>query len=208
MFMFKVLILSVALCCSGAIVAQSQSSSDQSPSRQMPDQQNSSQQDSDQEKTQASPEKPSDMQEGESSSSDSQIDISPPPDDAKDHPDSAGAVADGQEETGANNSSVEEFHEWNPHKAEKDVEVGDYYFRLKNYQAALSRYQEALQYKNDDAVANFRAAQCFEKMNNPQDAVEHYQAYLKILPHGPLSRDAQKALAKLQAKGTSSPVSQ
>ena len=135
---------------------------------------------------------------GESSSKNTQIDISPPPDDAKDHPESAAAVSDAKEESGANGSQVEEFHPWNPHKAMKDIEVGDFYFRQKNYKAALSRYQEALLYKPNDAVANFRSAQCFEKLDSLQDAVEHYQAYLKVMPHGPLSRDAEKALAKLQ----------
>lgn len=108
-----------------------------------------------------------------------------------------------------NQSSVEEFHEWNPHKAAKDIEVGDFYFREKNYKAALSRYQEALQYKPNDAVANFRLGQCFEKMHNPQDAVEHYEAYLKVLPHGPFAADAHKALEKLQpASKQSEPAAQ
>lgn len=142
---------------------------------------------------------------GESSSKNTQVDISPPPEDAKDHPDSAGAISDAEEESGANSSQVEEFHPWNPHKAMKDIEVGDFYFRQNNYKAALSRYQEALLYKPNDAVANFRSAQCFEKLNSPQDAVEHYQAYLKIMPHGPFSRDAEKALAKLQAVPTNAP---
>ncbi|HEY1802438.1 MAG TPA: tetratricopeptide repeat protein [Terriglobales bacterium] len=142
---------------------------------------------------------------GESSSKNTQVDISPPPDDAKDHPDSAGAISDAEEESGANSSQVEEFHPWNPHKAMKDIEVGDFYFRQNNYKAALSRYQEALLYKPNDAVANFRSAQCFEKLNSPQDAVEHYQAYLKVMPHGPLSRDAEKALAKLQGAPTNAP---
>ena len=135
----------------------------------------------------------------ESSSKSTQIDISPPPDDDKNHPDSAAAVSEEQQEAAPSNSQVEEFHQWNPHKAAKDVEVGDFYFKQGNYKAALSRYQEALQYKQNDAVANFRSAQCFEKLNNPQDAVEHYEAYLKILPNGPFSKDAKKALEKLQA---------
>src|SRR6185312_1053281 len=144
-------------------------------------------------------------QAGVSSSKNTQVDLSPPPDDAKDHPDSAAAVSEAEEESGVNDSPVEEFHPFNPHKAMKDIEVGDFYFRQKNYKAALSRYQEALLYKPNDAVANFRSAQCFEELNSPQDAVEHYQAYLKVMPHGPFSRDAEKALAKLQGGPASAP---
>ena len=58
---------------------------------------------------------------------------------------------------------MQEFRVWNPHKAEKDVEVGDFYFKRKNYRAALDRYREALYYKYDDAVATFRLGVCQEK---------------------------------------------
>ncbi len=142
-----------------------------------------------------------DKEAGESSSRDSRIDLSPPKDDAKNHPNSAAAVADAEADT---SSEVQEFHPWNPHKALKDIEVGDFYFKRKNYGAALDRYQEALVYKPDDAMANYRLGQCFEKMDKPEDARVHYEAYLKILPHGPLSEDAQKALEKLKARNSQS----
>jgi tetratricopeptide (TPR) repeat protein len=133
---------------------------------------------------------------GESSSRDTRIDISPPKDDAKNHPDSGAAISDATaDDNGA--SDVQEFHPWDPHKALKDVEIGDYYFKRKNYKAALSRYREALVYKNNDAVANFRMAQCLEKLDQHDEARLHYQEYLKILPHGPFSEDAHKALQKL-----------
>jgi tetratricopeptide (TPR) repeat protein len=131
----------------------------------------------------------------ESSSKDTRIDLSDPKDDAKSHPMSAATVSDAQDE----DSDVKELHPWDPHKALKDVEVGDFYFKKKNYRAALDRYKEALVYKPNDAIANFRLAECSEKLNNPGDAVTHYQEYLKILPHGPFAADAEKALVRLKA---------
>lgn len=130
---------------------------------------------------------------GESSSRDSRIDLSPPKDDAKNHPNSS-IPSENDIET----SDVQEFHPWDPHKALKDIEVGDFYFKKKNYRAALDRYREALEYKPNDAVANFRLGQCLEKMNQPQEARVHYEEYLKILPHGPLAEEAQKQLQKLR----------
>ena len=125
-----------------------------------------------------------------SSSRDTIIDLSPPRDDSKAHPESQDAV---EEATG-----VQEFHQWNPMKAMKDVEVGDYYFRRKNYRAALSRYQEALEFKSNDAVATFRLAQCQEKMNDPDSARDNYAAYLKILPGGPFAEEAKKSIERLE----------
>jgi tetratricopeptide (TPR) repeat protein len=133
----------------------------------------------------------------ESSSKDTRIDLSPPSNDEKNHPQSGAAVVDAEDAA----SDVQEMHPWDPHKAAKDVEVGDFYFKRKNYHAALERYKEALVYKPNDALANFRLAECLEKTGKPGEALTHYEEYLKILPHGPLSADAQKALERLKASG-------
>ncbi len=145
---------------------------------------------------QAPPRYDRDNEAGESSSQDTKIDLSPPKDDAKDHPFSD--AGDSDAETGSEYS--QELHPWDPHKAAKDIEVGDFYFKRKNYRAAIARYQDALLWKDNDAEANFRLGQAFEKSNNPTEAVAHYEAYLKILPNGPYARDAQKALEKLKQK--------
>jgi tetratricopeptide (TPR) repeat protein len=129
-----------------------------------------------------------------SSSKDTRIDLSPPKDDAKSHPMSGAAISDAEESA----SDVQEMHPWDPHKAAKDIEVGDFYFKRKNYRAALERYKEALVYKPNDAVAQFRLAESLEKTGSSSEAATHYQEYLKILPHGPLAPDAQKAVDRLK----------
>ena len=132
----------------------------------------------------------------ESSSKDTRVDLTPPKDDEKNHPMSGAAVSDANDAA----SDVQELHPWDPHKAAKDVEVGDFYFKKKNYRAAIERYKEALVYKPNDAIANFRLGECLEKTGNQEEAVTHYKEYLKILPHGSLSQDAQKALERLEAR--------
>jgi len=135
-----------------------------------------------------------------SSSRSNIIDLSPPKGDLKEHPDSAAATAKAKEEADAEDREVEEFHPWNPMKALKDVEVGDYYFKRKNYRAALDRYKEALVYKDNDAVATYRLAVCQEQMGDTAGALDHYAAYLKILPHGPFADDAQGAIERLKVQ--------
>ncbi len=103
--------------------------------------------------------------------------------------------------SGSGDSNINEFHPWDPHKAAKDVEVGDFYFKArKNYRAAADRYREALLYKPNDAMATFRLAECLEKMDQPDEARKEYENYLTILPHGPQEKEAQKAIQRL--KGT------
>lgn len=134
-----------------------------------------------------------DRAKGMSSSKNTQIDISPPPDDAKNHPFSDATAGDDEN----SDADVQEMRPWDPHRAAKDNEVGMFYFKRSNYRGALARFQEALEYKPNDAEANFRIAECYEKLDDPAKAVRHYREYLKILPDGPLAADARKALEKL-----------
>jgi tetratricopeptide (TPR) repeat protein len=152
---------------------------------------------------QAPPRYDRDKEAGESSSQDTKIDLSPPKDDAKDHPFSDTSESD----VGDASTDSPSFHPWDPHKAAKDVEVGDFYFKRKNYRAAIARYQDALLWKDNDAEANFRLGQAFEKTNDLPQAVAHYQNYLKILPHGPYAGEAQKALDKLKQKDVATTTS-
>jgi tetratricopeptide (TPR) repeat protein len=121
----------------------------------------------------------------ESSSKETKIDLRPPMGDAMSHPNSG--VAD----------EVMEVHVWDPHKAEKNVEVGDYYFKRKNYLAAANRYREALKWKDNDAEAAFKLGVASEKLGKVADAREAYESYLKILPSGPNAEETKKALEKL-----------
>jgi tetratricopeptide (TPR) repeat protein len=129
----------------------------------------------------------------ESSSKQTQIDIAPPSGDAKSHP---GADPDAP-------SDSEEFTSWNPMKAMKDIEVGDFYFKRENYSAAVSRYREALEYKAHDAEATYKLAAALEKSGDLKGAMENYQGYLKILPRGPYAPQAQKGIERLKQKGIS-----
>lgn len=128
---------------------------------------------------------------GESSSRDTQIDLSdptlqPPPD-----------MSEGEE---ADDTGVQEMKPYDPHRAEHNVEVGDYLMRRKSYRAAESRYREALEYKPHDAIATFRLAVVLEKTDQVEEARLRYQEYLKILPQGPFAKDCRKALSRLKAK--------
>jgi tetratricopeptide (TPR) repeat protein len=137
---------------------------------------------------------------GDSSSKETQIDISPPPDDAKQHPQSGSALTD---EGSSANGGPMEFHPFDPHKAAKDIEVGDYYFKRKNYTGAESRYREALVYKDNDAVATYKLAICLEKLDRPDEALAEYENYLKVLPNGPEAGEAKKAIERLKTPNAS-----
>jgi len=100
---------------------------------------------------------------------------------------------------GTSADDVKEMQKWDPHRASKDIEVGDYYYKQKNYRAAESRYREALEWKPNDALASFRLAQALEKLGKNEEARENYETYLKVLPAGELAPKAKEALKRLSA---------
>src|SRR4051812_19939755 len=106
--------------------------------------------------------------------------------------------------TGSAEPDVPEAKPWDPHKADKNIEIGDYYFNQKNYRAAESRYREALEWKPGDAIATYKLGEVMEKEGNLTQARQNYEAYLKILPRGPLAEKAKKALERIEKARASS----
>ena len=133
----------------------------------------------------------------ESSSKETQIDISPPAGDLKDHP---GTQLDAEGPSG-------EFTLWDPHRAMKAIEVGDFYLKRLNYGAAISRYREALEFKPHDAEATYKLANALEKSGDTKGALENYQDYLKILPRGPYAEQSKAAISRLKQNAATSNLS-
>ena len=129
------------------------------------------------------PPPPSQHPASESSSKDTQIDLGPP----------TGPAA-----KPAGSDTVQEMTPWDPHRAAKDIEVGNLYKKQGNYRAAISRYRDALDYKPNDAEATFRMAESLEKLGEVEDSAAYYQSYLKILPRGDYAVSARQALARLR----------
>ncbi len=118
---------------------------------------------------------------GESSSRDSAIDLEARPEKEETKP--------------AEDPSV--LKPWDPHKAAKDVEVGEYYLKLKNYRAALERFNHALTYKPDDAEATYGLAVTQEKLDLLSLADQNYRKYLVLLPNGPKSKESAEAIKRI-----------
>lgn len=127
------------------------------------------------------------LNSNESSSKEVQVNLQPPSNDVREHP----------EDDPTN--EVRELHPWNPMRAMKAVEVGDFYFHQGNLLGAISRYREALYYKNDYAEAALKLGRALEKNKELYEAREAYQVYLKVLPQGKDADEVKKALARIPA---------
>ena len=83
-------------------------------------------------------------------------------------------------------------------QAVKDIEVGYYYLREKNYLAAESRLKEAVEIRPDSPEALIGLAQAQQKLGKRNDARQNYEAYLKLNPNGPDAEKVKNALAQLK----------
>ena len=84
-------------------------------------------------------------------------------------------------------------------QAAHNVDVGDYYFADKNYNGALFRYQDALKQKPEDAAIYVRLGRSFEKLSQPEKAIEQYKAAQKLGTPQKWVDEATAALKRLQA---------
>jgi tetratricopeptide (TPR) repeat protein len=73
--------------------------------------------------------------------------------------------------------------EYNPLLAERNMKVGDQYLKRGNYDAAISRYQDALEYQPSLVAAYDALGRAFEKKGNKLKAIAVYQDFLKKYPN-------------------------
>src|SRR5215831_19166042 len=88
---------------------------------------------------------------------------------------------------------------YDPLPAEKDVEVGTFYMRKGDYDAAIPRFEDAIQRKADYAKPRLLLAQSYEKKGDRPAAVKYYKAYLEVYPHAPDAKKVQEKIEKLSA---------
>jgi tetratricopeptide (TPR) repeat protein len=87
-----------------------------------------------------------------------------------------------------------------PFKAEKSVEIGMFYLKKKNYDAAIERFQDALRFKPGFARPHFLLGQAYEKKGDFEDSILHYTAYLEILPNAEDAKKVRKKITGLEKK--------
>jgi tetratricopeptide (TPR) repeat protein len=89
----------------------------------------------------------------------------------------------------------------NPDRAKKDAEVGGFYLKAGDYKGALQRFKDATTYDPTNVDAIFGLAETQRMLKNNAEATRNYQLYLDILPNGPKSKQALKALKTLSSGG-------
>lgn len=87
---------------------------------------------------------------------------------------------------------------WDPLRAEKDLEVGQYYMRKGDVDAAIDRFQDATLAKPGYAIPFRYLADAQEKKGLKKQAIKSYQRYLDLYPHAEDGDKVKKKIEKLR----------
>lgn len=121
----------------------------------------------------------------------------------------AGAAALGAQTQRARAESNPDWA-YSPPSASKSVEIGNFYFRKKDYRGALSRFEEAVHTNPDYAPAYLGLGKVYEKTGRKKDALKAYEKYLDELPSdedAARAKSAHKAIERLKSELARSPRS-
>lgn len=99
--------------------------------------------------------------------------------------------------------------EFDPLKAEKNLEVGKYYLRRGNYDAAIDRLKDSIRYKSNFAEPHRLLGEAYEKKGEREEAIRYYKKYLEILPSaedaGKIGEKIEKLNRKIEAAARKKP---
>jgi tetratricopeptide (TPR) repeat protein len=86
---------------------------------------------------------------------------------------------------------------WDPLRAEKDLEVGQYYMKKGDMDAAIDRFKDATVAKPGYAIPFRYLAEAQEKKGLKKQAIKSYQRYLDLYPHAEDGDKVRKKMDKL-----------
>jgi tetratricopeptide (TPR) repeat protein len=86
---------------------------------------------------------------------------------------------------------------WDPLRAEKDLDVGKYYMKKGDIDAAIDRFEDATLAKPGYAIPFLYLGEAYEKKGKKKPAVKAYQRYLDLYPHAEDGDKIRKKIDKL-----------
>lgn len=89
-------------------------------------------------------------------------------------------------------------YSFNPLQAEKDLRVGNFYWKQGKYRAAEARFREATKWNENLGAAWLRLGEANEKLKDTKAAREAYAKYLEVASDAKNVAEIRKRLEKLK----------
>jgi tetratricopeptide (TPR) repeat protein len=95
-------------------------------------------------------------------------------------------------------AAAAKVYAFNPLQAQKEVRIGNYYFKKGSYRAAAQRFREATKWNPGYAEAWLRLAETEEKQKDGKGACQAYPKYLELQPDAKNAAEIKKKLEKMK----------
>jgi outer membrane protein assembly factor BamD (BamD/ComL family) len=90
--------------------------------------------------------------------------------------------------------------DYNPLDSEKDVEVGLFYMRKGDVDAAIPRFEDAIRLRDNYAEPRRLLGEAYEKKHDKSNAVKYYKEYLRVYPTAPDAKKIKDKIDKLSGR--------
>lgn len=101
-----------------------------------------------------------------------------------------------QEPVEEDESLAPKTYTFNPLQANKEVTIGNYYFKKKNYRAAAKRYAEATHWNPNYAEAYLRLGEAQEKLHDKDQSKQAYSKYVELAPDAKNADSIKKKISE------------
>jgi tetratricopeptide (TPR) repeat protein len=89
---------------------------------------------------------------------------------------------------------------WDPLRAERDLQVGEFYLHKGDLDAAIDRFQDAALAKPGYAIPFRFLGEAQERKGLKRDAIQSYTRYLDLYPHAEDKDKIEKKIEKLRSE--------
>src|ERR1700728_3969927 len=122
----------------------------------------------------------------------------PPPKEPDGPPPAEGQPPPDQPPPEEDKAKIQEEYAFNPVKSNKDVTVGEFYFKKNDFKAAAGRFREAPKWNDGNAAAWLRLGDAEDKMHDAKAAREAWEKYLQVAPDAKNAAEVRRKLDKLK----------
>jgi tetratricopeptide (TPR) repeat protein len=93
-------------------------------------------------------------------------------------------------------TQIPKEYSFNPVQSKKEVTVGEFYFKKRDFKAAMGRFREATKWNDGNAEAWLRLGDAADKMKDVKAAREAWEKYLQLAPDAKNAAEVRKRLGK------------
>ena len=94
----------------------------------------------------------------------------------------------------------ESAKEPDPARSRENLNIGNHYFKRRNYTAAISRYIDAIKWQENSIPAHEALARAYEKKGDFAEAIQTLEAVIEKNPGSSKNRGFQSKIAGLRKK--------